>query len=111
MFNQRRQYQSRELQVLDSIFQNLEKLYTLLIKVEPENLILDSGTATLTAGTVTVNTPNIKTGYKIYVSYDIINGTPGSIYASSSDIIDETSFIINSTSVTDTSTINWYIKI
>lgn len=60
MFNQRRQYQSRELQVLDSIFQNLEKLYTLLIKVEPENLILDSGTATLTAGTVTVNTPNIK---------------------------------------------------
>lgn len=111
MFNQRRQYQSRELQVLDSIFQNLEKLYTLLIKVEPENLILDSGTATLTAGTVTVNTPNIKTGYKIYVSYNTIDGTPGIIYASSSDIINETSFVINSTSATDTSTINWYIKI
>ena len=67
------------------------------------------GTATLVDGTVTVETDKIKTGMKIYVSIDTPSGTLGTIYASTSDIVNETSFVINSTSILDNSTVNWWI--
>ena len=67
------------------------------------------GTATLSSGTVTVTTDKIKTGYKIYLSIDTLSGTLGTIYASTADIVDVTSFVINSTSVLDNSTVNWWI--
>lgn len=67
------------------------------------------GTATLSSGTVTVNTVDVHTGYKIYVSVNTPSGTQGFLSASTADIIDGTSFVINSTSATDDSTVNWWI--
>ena len=67
------------------------------------------GTAILASGTVTVSDANIKTGAKIYVSCDTPSGTQGFLSASTADIVDATSFVINSTSVLDNSTVNWWI--
>jgi len=67
------------------------------------------GTATLSSGTVTVNTADVHTGYKIYVSVNTPSGTQGFLSASTADIIDGTSFVINSTSALDNSTVNWWI--
>jgi len=67
------------------------------------------GTATLVDGTVTVLTEKVKTGYKIYVSVDTPSGTQGFLSAPTGSIVDGTSFVINSTSATDDSTVNWWI--
>ena len=67
------------------------------------------GTATLSSGTVTVATDKIKTGYKIYVSVNTPSGTQGFLSAPTGSIVDGTSFVINSTSATDDSTVNWWI--
>ncbi len=67
------------------------------------------GTATLVGGTVTVATDKIKTGYKIYVSVNTPSGTQGFLSAPTGSIVDATSFVINSTSVLDDSTVNWWI--
>lgn len=67
------------------------------------------GTATLVDGNVTVTTDKIKTGYKIYVSYETFSGTTGSLKGSTSSIIDGTSFVIESSSILDNSTVNWWI--
>jgi len=67
------------------------------------------GTATLSSGTVTVSTASIHTGYKIYVSVDTPSGTQGFLSAPTGSIVDGTSFVINSTSATDDSTVNWWI--
>lgn len=67
------------------------------------------GTATLSSGTVTVSTPNIKTGYKIYVSVNTPSGTQGVLSAPTGSIVNEASFVINSTSALDNSTVNWWI--
>ena len=68
------------------------------------------GTATLSSGTVTVTTDKIKTGWKIYVSYETFSGTVGSLEAPTASIIDGTSFVINSsTGALDNSTVNWWI--
>jgi len=53
---------------------------------------------------------NVKTGDKIFVSVETPNGTLGYIYASTTDIINGTSFVINSSSALDNSTVNWWIK-
>ena len=67
------------------------------------------GTATLEDGTVTVNNTYVKTGWKIYVSYETFSGTTGSLKGSTSSIVDGTSFVIESSSILDNSTVNWWI--
>lgn len=67
------------------------------------------GTTTLVAGTKTVLTTAIKTGSKIFLSVNTPGGTQGFLSAPTASIVDTTSFVINSTSATDTSTVNWWI--
>ena len=68
-----------------------------------------SGTATLSSGTVTVNNIYVSSGSKIYVSYNTPSGTQGFLSAPQGSIISNTSFVINSSSSTDNSTVNWTI--
>lgn len=65
------------------------------------------GTATLVAGTVTVSTGDIFTGDNVLLSRMVSGGTPGNL--SVGTITDRTSFVIDSTSNTDTSTVFWQI--
>lgn len=65
------------------------------------------GTATLVAGTVTVNTTAVTSSSKIFVTVVSPSGTQG--FLSVPTITDATSFVINSTSATETSTVNWWI--
>lgn len=67
-----------------------------------------TGTATLSSGTVTVSNSSIKSGAKIYVSVNEPNGTVGFISASTMDITSNTSFVINSSSSSDNSIVNYY---
>lgn len=67
------------------------------------------GTATLVAGTVTVNTTAVAAGSLIFVSRNTPGGTTGSLSAPSASIVAGTSFVINSSSNTETSTVNWWI--
>lgn len=67
------------------------------------------GTATLVGGTVTVNTAAALTASIIMVSRNTVGGTTGNLSAPSASIVNATSFVINSTSATDTSTVNWLI--
>jgi hypothetical protein len=70
-----------------------------------------TGTATLVAGTVTVADDRVRTGAKIIVSVDTPGGTQGFLSAPVASIVDETSFVINSSSATETSTINyWFVN-
>lgn len=67
------------------------------------------GTATLVAGTKTVTTTAVKTGAKIFLSVNTPGGTQGFLSAPAASITNGVSFVINSTSATDTSTVNWWI--
>ncbi len=67
------------------------------------------GTTTLVGGTKTVTTTSVKTGDKIICSRNTTGGTAGHLNAPVASIIDGTSFVINSSSGTDTSTVNWWI--
>lgn len=65
------------------------------------------GTATLVGGTVTVSTTAALTASKIFVTVVTPGGTQG--FLSVPTITNATSFVINSTSGTETSTVNWWI--
>lgn len=65
------------------------------------------GTATLVAGTVTVNTTAVTATSKIFVTVVTPGGTQG--FLSVPTITAGTSFVINSSSATETSTVNWWI--
>ncbi len=67
------------------------------------------GTATLASGTVTVSTTAVATGSIIYVVYNTPSGTQGFLSVPSASIVNGTSFVINSSSGTDNSTVNWWI--
>lgn len=67
------------------------------------------GTATLVGGTVTVNTSAVQTGDKIFTARNTTGGTAGHLNAPVASIVNGTSFVINSSSGTDTSTVNWWI--
>ena len=71
-------------------------------------ITIDS-TVTLSSGTITVSDTRVKTGAKIFISVNTPSGTQGFLSAKTSDIIDGTSFIINSTSATENSTVNYEI--
>jgi len=66
-----------------------------------------SGTATLVGGTVTVSTAAVAAGSKILTSRATTGGTAG--HLSIGTITAATSFVINSSSGTDTSTVYWRI--
>lgn len=67
------------------------------------------GTATLVGGTVTVSTNKVATGDLIFCSRNATGGTPGHLRCDTADIVNGTSFVINSSSGSDTSTVNWHI--
>jgi hypothetical protein len=64
------------------------------------------GTATLVAGTVTVNNTSVTATTRIFISRSTTGGTVGTL---STTQIASTSFTINSSSATDTSTVNWLL--
>lgn len=65
------------------------------------------GRAVLVGGTVTVNTSSIQSADEIFLTNRITGGTAGLL--SVGTVTDGTSFVINSASGTDTSTISWMI--
>jgi Pectate lyase superfamily protein len=65
------------------------------------------GRAVLVAGTVTVSTTEVLTGDNIQITGVVAGGTPG--FLSIGTITNNTSFVINSTSALDTSTVFWEI--
>ncbi len=65
------------------------------------------GSATLVAGTVTVSNPYVTSTSTIFLSRKTIGGTAG--YLSIGTISDGVSFVINSSSATDTSVVNYLI--
>jgi parallel beta-helix repeat protein len=64
-----------------------------------------SGTVTLVAGTATVSTTALATEDKIILTQKTPGGTTGAVYVSSRT--NGTSFVVTSTSATDTSTYTW----
>ncbi|MEO7044355.1 MAG: SGNH/GDSL hydrolase family protein [Ferruginibacter sp.] len=69
-----------------------------------------SGFATLSSGTVTVTTPFVSANSKISATVTTVSGTQGFISVPTSSIISGTSFVINSSSASDASTITWVIN-
>lgn len=67
------------------------------------------GLATLVGGTVTVSTTQVLTGDRIVLSRQTPGGTEGFLSAPTASITNATSFVINSSSGTDTSTVFWMI--
>ena len=67
------------------------------------------GTATLVAGTVTVSTTAVTSSSKIFLTCNTPGGTQGFLSAPAGSITNATSFVINSSSASDTSTVNWWI--
>lgn len=67
------------------------------------------GTATLVAGTVTVSTTAVTSSSLIFVTVNTPGGTQGFLSVPSGSIVNGTSFVINSSSNTETSTVNWWI--
>jgi hypothetical protein len=68
-----------------------------------------AGTATLVAGTVTINTTAIKTGSIVMLTRNTPGGTIGDLSAPIASFVAGTSFVINSGNAADTSTVNWII--
>ncbi len=68
-----------------------------------------TGAATLASGTVTINTTAVTSGSKIFLTYITPSGTTGQLSAPSGSISSGTSFVINSTSGSDNSTVYYWI--
>lgn len=66
-----------------------------------------AGTATLVGGTVTVNTTAVTASSLIFFEVDTPGGTQG--FLSKGTVTPGTSFVINSTSGTETSTVAWWL--
>lgn len=67
------------------------------------------GTATLVSGTVTVNSSAVAAGSSIVVCYNTPSGTAGILSVPAASRVAGTSFVINSTSALDNSTVDWII--
>lgn len=63
--------------------------------------------AAMTAGTITISTTAVTTNSRIFLTHATLGGTQGIL--SVGTITDGTSFVINSSSATDTGTVNWII--
>lgn len=66
-----------------------------------------AGNAVLVGGTVTVSTTSVKAGSVIMLTRKVVGGTTGDLRVGT--ITGSTSFVINSASGTDTSTVSWFI--
>jgi hypothetical protein len=64
------------------------------------------GTATLVGGTVVVANTSVTTATRVFISRSTTGGTEGTL---STTLINGTSFTVNSTSGTDTSSVNWLL--
>lgn len=69
--------------------------------------LVDSGTAVLVAGTITVSNRNIQSTDIVHLTRQVTGGTVG--HLSKGAVVAKTSFVIDSSSATDTSTIGWSI--
>lgn len=67
------------------------------------------GTATLVTGTVTVANTSVKTGAFIFILHNTPSGTIGILSAPAASIVNNTSFVINSSAVTDNSDVHYLI--
>lgn len=65
------------------------------------------GQALLSGGTVTVSNTSVTASTRIFLSRQVTGGTPG--HLSVGTVVASTSFVINSSSATDTSTVNWLL--
>lgn len=65
--------------------------------------------AAMTAGTITISTTAVTASSKIFLTANTLAGTPGTLSAPVASITAGTSFVITSSSNTDTSTVNWLI--
>jgi hypothetical protein len=63
----------------------------------------------MTAGTITVATTAVTASSKIFLTVNTPGGTQGVLSAPTASIIANTSFVINSSNASDTSTVNWWI--
>lgn len=63
----------------------------------------------MTAGTVTISTTAVTASSKIFLTANTPGGTQGTLSAPTASIVAGTSFVINSSSNTDTSTVNWWL--
>jgi hypothetical protein len=82
--------------------------------ISPNKIILPTagaaptaGTATLVAGTVTVSTTAVTAGSKVLVSANTVSGTQGFLNVATRTV--GTSFVITSSNVADTSTVDWIL--
>jgi hypothetical protein len=66
-------------------------------------------TAAMTAGTITVSTTAVTASSIIFLTANTLGGTPGTLSAPVASITAGTSFVITSSSSTDTSTVNYII--
>ena len=69
--------------------------------------ILASGTATMSGGIANVLTSRVRSTSRIFCSRRTLTADAGHLYANDADIVDGESFIIRSTSFTDTSTFGY----
>lgn len=65
--------------------------------------------AAMTAGSITISTTAVTASSKIFLSANTPGGTAGILSAPTASIVANTSFVINSSSSLDTSTVNWWI--
>lgn len=63
----------------------------------------------MTAGTVTISTTAVTASSIIFLTANTPGGIPGILSAPAASRVAGTSFVINSSSNTDTSTVNWWI--
>lgn len=65
--------------------------------------------AAMVAGTVTVATTAVTASSRIFLTVNTPGGTQGELSAPTASIVPGTSFVINSSHLLDTSTVNWWI--
>lgn len=88
---------------------NIKLMLTGKLKIET-GTNASSGTTTLVAGTVTISTTAISTGDDVIVIVKTPAGTQGFLSVPTANITNGTSFVINSSSNTETSTVYWEIR-
>lgn len=87
----------------------LKGLSTTNLKMDLTGAAPTAGTATLVGGTVVVATTAITANSRIMLTRNTPGGTVGDLSAPSASRVVGTSFVINSDSGTDTSTVDWMV--
>jgi hypothetical protein len=88
----------------------------LILATAGKGILIKTGTnatmgtsAAMTAGTITISTTAVTSSSIIFLTVNTPGGTQGTLSAPTASIVAGTSFVINSSSNTDTSTVNWLI--